>query len=96
MYASEAMARTHVDAYRNFMNYVRSYYEPHREMIKLIWKDMSKYREETKKFTKLIEVPPVTFSTSLSAALPDICALAILNVLLFMLSVLFFIRYDVH
>jgi ABC-type transport system involved in multi-copper enzyme maturation permease subunit len=96
MYASEALARTYVGAYRNFMEYVRSYHGPHREMIKFIWKDMSKYREETEKFKKLIEVPPVTFSASLSAALPDICVLAILNVLLFMLSVLFFIRYDVH
>jgi len=96
MYASEALARTYVGAYRNFMDYVRSYHGPHREMIRLIWKDRDRYREETKKFKKLIEVPPVTFSASLSAALPDICALAILNVLLFMLSVLFFIRYDVH
>lgn len=96
MYASEAMARTNVDAYRNFMRFSRSYYGPHREMIKLIWKDMSKYREEKKRFSKAIEVPSVTFSASLHAALPDICALAIFNVLFLMLSFLFFIRYDVH
>ena len=96
MYASEAIAQTDVGAYRNFMDYVRSYHDPHREMIKLIWKDIRKYGEEKKKFSEVIEVPPVNFSTSLSAALPDICVLAILNVLLFMLSVLFFIRYDVH
>lgn len=94
VYAAEAMARTDVGVYRNFINHARSYHEPHREMIKLIWKDRDKYREEAKKFSKAIEVPSVNFSASLSAALPDICLLAILNVLFFMLSVLFFIRYE--
>ena len=96
VYAAEAMARTDVGAYRNFINYARSYHDPHREMIKLIWKDRDKYREERKKFSKALEVPSVNFSASLNAALPDIGLLAILNVLFFMLSVLFFIKYDVH
>ena len=90
------MARTHVDTHRNFMDYARSYHNPHREMIKLIWKDMAQYREEAKKFKKVIEVPTITFAASLRAALPDICVLIILNVLLFMLSFLFFMKYDVH
>jgi ABC-type transport system involved in multi-copper enzyme maturation permease subunit len=96
MYASEALARTHVDAHRSFMDYARSHHSPHREMIKLIWKDMTQYREETKKFKKVIEVPTITFAASFRAALPDICVLIILNVLLFMLSFLFFMKYDVH
>ena len=95
-YAAESMSRTDVAAYRNFMNHARSFHGAHREMIKLIWKDREKQRAEREKFNKTPEVPTIAFSMSFQAALPDICLLVIFNVLFFMLSFVFFIRYDVH
>jgi hypothetical protein len=64
--------------------------------MKTLWKDREKYGEDRKKFSKALEAPSIAFSASFRAAAPDICLLAIFNVLFFMLSVLFFIRYDVH
>ncbi len=90
------MARTDIGAYRNFMNHVRSYHEPHRELMKTMWKDSKKYREDRKKFDKTVQVPSIAFSASFRVAAPDICLLVIFNVLFFMLSILFFIRYDIH
>jgi len=95
-YAAEAMARTDIGAYRSFMRYVRSYHEPHREFVKTLWKDREKFNEDRRKYSKTPDVPPIAFSASFRSAAPDICLLAVLNVLFFMLSVLFFIRYDVH
>lgn len=95
-YAAEAMARTDVAAYRNFMSFARSYSEKHREFAKNQWSNKDKFRAEREKYQKAVHVPSITFSASFRAAAPDICLLVILNCLLFMLSMLFFIRYDVH
>ena len=95
-YAAEAMARTDVAAYRNFMDYARSYNEKHREFAKKLWTDMPGFQAERGKYSKAAHVPPIAFSASFRAAAPDFCLLIILNVLFFMLSVLFFIKYDVH
>jgi hypothetical protein len=96
VYAAEAMARTDVAAYRNFMDYSRSYSEKHREFAKKLWTDMPEFQAGKGKYEKAVHVPPIAFSRSFRAAAPDICLLIILNGLFFMLSMLFFIRYDVH
>ncbi len=95
-YAAEAMARTDVAAYRNFMSFARAYSEKHREFAKSQWSNKDKFRAEREKYQKAVHVPSITFSASFRAAAPDFCLLIILNGLLFMLSMLFFIRYDVH
>ncbi len=95
-YAAEAMARTDVAAYRNFMNFAHSYNEKHREFSKKLWTDMPAFLAEEGKYRKAAHVPPIAFSASFRVAAPDFCVLIILNVMFFMLSVLFFIRYDVH
>jgi ABC-type transport system involved in multi-copper enzyme maturation permease subunit len=95
-YAAEAMARTDIEAYRSFMRYARSYHERHREFAKILWKDRDKFGEEREKYTKAVQAPPIPFAASFRSAAPDICLLAIFNILFFMLSILFFTRYDVH
>lgn len=95
-YAAEALARTDVESYRSFMRYVRSYYEPHRELRKDYYRDREKFEAERENYSEPVEAPPMDFSASFRAAAPDICLLVVFNVLFFMLSVLFFVRYDVH
>ena len=95
-YAAEAMARTDVTAYKKFMRHVRSYHKQHREFIKSKYKDEDKFNAEKDTYSEPVRVQAVALSTSFHAALPDICLLIVFNVLFFMLSILFFIRYDVH
>jgi len=99
-YGTQAMARTGVEAYRHFMRYVRAYSDSHREFMHSIRTKRGKRAElvaiQQEGYNKAIQTPPVDFSTSLLIAAPDICLLIILNVVFFMLSVLFFIRYDAH
>ena len=95
-YAAEAMARTDVAAHRDFMSFVRAYNEKHREFAKTLWTDMPGFQKEREKYQKAVNVPSIDLSASFRAAVPDICLLIILNGLLFILSMLFFIRYDVH
>jgi ABC-type transport system involved in multi-copper enzyme maturation permease subunit len=95
-YATEAMARTDVAAYKSFMRYARSYHEKHREFVKGRYKDKDKFDSEKETYSKAVRVPAVAFSASFRGALSDICLLVVFNVLLFMLSILFFFRYDVH
>ena len=107
-YAVESMARTDVEAYRHFMRYTRSYHKAHREYVKqfqkkldkLRWTDWDRYLKERDKkheeYGKTVESPTIHISASFRAAVLDICLLIVLNVMLFMLAVLFFIRYDVH
>ena len=107
-YAVESMARTDVEAYRHFMRYARLYHKAHREYAKefqtetyrLWWTDRDRYLKEIKrdheKYGKTVESPTIHISASFRAAALDFCLLVVLNVMLFMLAVLFFIRYDVH
>lgn len=95
-YAAEAMARTDIEAYKSFMDYVRGYHQRHREFAKSLWKDINEYGKEREKYTKAVQVSSISFSGSFRAATPDICLLFIFNVLLLILSIMFFIRYDVH
>ena len=90
------MARTDVAAYKSFMSFVRGYNEKHREFAEKLWTDRGKFRAEREKYQKAVHVPPIGLSASFRAAAPDICLLIIFNGLLFMLSMLFFIRYEVH
>lgn len=95
-YASEAIARTDAAAYRDFMSFARAFHEKHREFVKSLWTDREKFRVERARYQKTVDVPTIKLSASFRAAAPDVCLLIILNCLLFMLSMLFFIRYDVH
>lgn len=95
-YAAEAMARTDVGAYRNFMRYARIYYTTHSELIKYFWMDIRKFNKEAEKYNEAVQTPSVGFTASFRSAAPDICLLVIFNVLFLMLSVLLFIGYDVH
>ncbi len=95
-YAAETMARTDAATYRSFMLYARSYQKQHREFIKSRYTDEDKYNAEKDRHREAILAPAVDLSESLRAALPDVCLLIVFDVLFFMLSILFFIRYDVH
>ena len=95
-YAAQAMARTDVGAYRSFMRHVRSFRDVHRDFAKKRFTNRDEYNAERDKYREAPQMPSAAFSASLRVALPDICLLCIFNVLFFMLSVLFFIRYDVH
>lgn len=95
-YAAEAMAGTDVMAYTDFMNYVRSFYNQHRKFVQNQFRDKEKYDTEKEQYSKAVEPPHIDFAASFRSAAPDICLLVIFNVLFFMLSILFFIRYDVH
>ena len=95
-YVSEAMARTDVETYRSFMRYARSYYELHRESYMTFYRDEDAFEAGEDRYSKAIVVSPMDFSESFRSAALDICLLFVFNVLFFMLSVLFFIRYDVH
>ena len=78
------------------MLYARSYQKQHREFIKSRYTDEDKYNAEKDRHREAILAPAVDLSESLRAALPDVCLLIVFDVLFFMLSILFFIRYDVH
>ncbi len=95
-YAAEAMARTDTAAYRSFMRYVRAYHEPHKEYAKYQWKEWHKFKAYREQYNEVAQIPSVRLSASFRAAAPDICLLIIYNALFFMLSVLFFAKYDVH
>ncbi|MFC1715261.1 ABC transporter permease [Candidatus Poribacteria bacterium] len=95
-YAAEAMARTDTEAYKNFMNYVRSYHKPQTKLLDIAWMDSEKFREEGGKYNKAVQAPPLDFAASFRSAMPDICVLIVLNVLFFILSILFFVRYSVR
>jgi ABC-type transport system involved in multi-copper enzyme maturation permease subunit len=95
-YAAETMARTDVAAYRSFMRYARSYQRQHREFIKSRYEDEDRYNAEKDTHREAVLVPAVALSASFRAALPDVCLLVVFNALFFMLSILFFVRYDVH
>jgi ABC-type transport system involved in multi-copper enzyme maturation permease subunit len=96
VYLSQAMARTGVESYRNFMRHVRIHHEGHREISKMLWKDREKYYQERDKYIKPAEFAPLDFSASFKLSLPDIILLIISNVLFLILSIMFFNRYDVH
>ena len=95
-YASEAMAGTDVSSYRHFMSYVRSFHEQHREFSRMRFRDRKKYNEGREQYKKAIEVPRIDFAASFRSSALDIFLLAVFNILFLMLSVLFFIKYDVH
>lgn len=107
-YAGEAMARTDIEAFQYFMRYAYEYYKPHREDVKeyrmkyvrLFWTDRDKYKMEiakfNKRYSKSIESPTIGIATSFRAAALDICLLYIFNILLLMMSILLFVRYEVH
>ncbi len=78
------------------MLYARSYQRQHREFTKSRYEDEDKYNAEKDTHREAVLVPAVDLSTSFRAALPDICLLIVFNVLFFMLSILFFMTYDVH
>lgn len=95
-YASEAMACTDVESYRYFMNYIRLFQDKYREFSRNRFRDREKYNAEREQYKKAVEVPRIDFASSFQSAAIDISLLAILNILFFMLSILFFIKYDVH
>jgi len=78
------------------MSFVRAYNEKHRDLAKSLWTDTPEFQKEREKYQMAVRVPSINLSASFRAAAPDICLLITLNGLLFMLSMLFFIRYDVH
>ena len=78
------------------MSYIRSFRNQHREFTRNRFRDREKYNAEKEQYSKAVEVPRIDFAASFRSAAPDMCLLVIFNVLFLMLSVLFFIRYDVH
>ena len=90
------MAGTDAMAYRHFMNYIRSFRDQYREFVKDRFRNKEKYDAEDERYSKASEAPRIDFAASFRSASTDICLLVIFNVLFLMLSVLLFIRYDVH
>ncbi len=90
LYATSTLASTDLSAYENFMRRLRLHREKYEEAI-LISESGGKVNPEEYEFLFV----PESIQDSLRSALPDICLLILINILLFMMANLFFMRYEV-
>jgi len=88
-YATNTLARTDLSSYENFMRRLRQHREKYDESV-LVARSGKKVNPKEYEFLFV----PESIQDSLRSALLDICLLILINILLFMMAHLFFLRYE--